>query len=886
MTPPRLARALLHLCVPAEHREFVAGDLAETFADVATREGIGRARRWYWREVFIALFTRWPRAHFHQAAPLREGDSSMQTFFQDLRFGARLLRRNPGFTAAAVLTLGLGMGANTTIFSWINSVLLNPVQGAAEPERLVQVAQTFRGQGPNSLSYPDYVDYRDRSRLLSIAGRDDQAVHLAVDGAPERVWAELVSGNFFDVLGVRAALGRTFIPDDNRAPGAAAIVVISHGLWQRRFAGDPAVVNRAVDINGTPFTIVGVTPRGFQGSQTALAYDIWIPMTMQPVVVPGGNRLEDRDHHWMTAFGRLAPGATVAQAHAELEAITRDIGTEYGQQHDDVGASVRLLRDASSGAVVMLRPVLLALAIVAAVVLLIACANIANLMIARGTSRSHEIAIRLSIGASRWRVVRQLLTESVLIAVGGGIVALVITRWTAGLLMLFAPPSEFPIALAVTLDSRVFLFTALAAVATVLLFGLAPAWQSSSSDRVVALKEGGPSVSGRRRLRDALVVAEVSLSLALLVAAGLCVRSMRNAQSFNPGFNPQNVLLASVDLFPAGYTADTGRVFFRQVLDRVRAIPGSNAVTLSRRVPLGLTGSSTSNVHVDGYTRPHGEPMIVAYDHVGPDYFRTLQIGLVRGRDIADADDSRANRVAVINETMARRYWGDRDPIGGRFRFGGEGAWITVVGVSRDVKYRSLNEPSRPFAYLPVLQNYYPHMVIQVRTPADPAALASAVRSAVQAIDPALPVFATRTLEAHISAASFQQRMAGSLLAVFGVLALILAAVGLYGVLAFIVGQRTREIGVRMALGATQSSVFGLIVKHGLKLTAIGSAIGIAAAYGVARALAAILFGVEPHDPVTLAAGIAVLAASALCACVLPARRATRLDPVRALRHH
>ena len=809
----------------------------------------------------------------------------MHTLLQDLRFGCRLLWRSPGFATVAVLTLGLGIGANTTIFSWINSVILTPVPGATDTGRLVEFSQTYQGSR-FALSYPDYVEYRNSTTLLSgIAAREELALHVSVDGVPERAWAELVTANFFDVLGVRAAIGRTFVPEEDRTPRAAPVAVISHGLWQRRFGGDPAAVNRRVDIKGHPFTIVGVTPPEFQGSMTALAYDLWVPMMMQPVVMPGGDRLSQRDNHWLSSFGRLAPTATAAQARDEIAALTQRIGADRAV-YKDVGVSVALLRDSSDGAISVLRPVLMALAMVAVLVLLIACANLANLMIARGAARHREIAIRSSMGASRSRIVRQLLTESLIVAGGGAAVALVIARWTAGMLILFAPPTEFPISLNVPLDIRVFLFTGLAAIFTALFFGLVPALQASRGDYTPALKDGSQGAgSSRRRLRDTLVVAEVSLSLALLVAAGLCVRSIQNARQFDPGFNPQGVLLTSLDLFPSGYTPEKGRVFYRQLLDRLQALPGAESVTLARRVPLGFTGNSSSSVTIDGYQPKPGETVSFAYNPVGPEYLTTMQIPLVGGRDIARADERGQPYVAVISETAARRYWRDRDPIGGRFRFNGEDEWITVVGVARDVKMRALNEQPRPFVYLPVLQYYHSSTVVHVRTSGDPSSLTASVRQAVHAIDPNLPTFAVRTLAAHVSASTFQQRMAGTLLSVFGGLAIVLAAVGLYGVLAFIVSRRTREIGVRMALGATQSSVFRLVVGHGLKLTAIGAAIGVAAAFGIAQALSSLLFGVKAYDPVTLAGSTAVLMLSATAACLIPALRATRVDPVRALKY-
>ena len=884
MKPPLLARLMLALAVPPAQREFVAGDLAEVFEEIAARDGSGTARRWYWREVISAAFTRWPRSSTG-FSPQPGRDAVMQSVLQDLKFGFRLLRRSPGFALVAILTLGLAIGANTTVFSWINSVLFAPIPGAADQHRLVEVSTTYQNQ-PISMSFPNYVDYRTRTRTLSgIAGRDDQAVHLTVGDITERVWSELVTGNFFDVLGVRAVEGRTFLPDEDRTSGAAPVAVISHRLWQSRFGGDPAAVNRLVKINGHPFTIVGVAPPAFQGGATAVAYDMWIPMMMQPTLMPSGSRLNDRDSHWMSAFGRLAPDVTLEQARDELKTIAGQLASEFPEARE-LGVSIAYLRESNAGAIGVLRPVLFALGVVTGIVLLIACANLANLMIARGAARRREIAIRLSIGAKRWRVVRQLLTESVLIALGGAALALVIARWTSQLLVFFAPPTEFSILIHVPLDTRVFAFTAVAAVLTILIVGLLPALQSSAADYTSALKDDSNAAgSGRRRLRDALVVAEVSLSLALLVSAGLCVRSMQKAQQFDPGFNQKGVLLASVDLFPAGYTSQTGRLFYHTLIERLRVVPGLDSVTLARRVPLGFGGSSSSSAHVDGYAPQGNESMSVMFNPVGPDYFRTMQIPLTLGRDIHIEDDEGAQNVAVINETMATRFWSGRNPIGGRFRFSADAPWITVVGVSRDVKLRSLAEPPRPFAYLPVLQAYHPAATIHVRTAANPVSLAPAVRDVVRSLDNELPLFATRTLEAHTSAATFQQRMAGSLLSVFGALAVLLAVVGLYGVLAFLVGQRTREIGVRMALGATPSSVFKLVARHGMRLTVVGTAIGLLMAFATAQALSAILFGVTAYDPLTITAAIAVLGTCAAVACSIPALRATRVDPVKALKY-
>jgi predicted permease len=870
-------------------REELAGDLYELYVRRVVRAGRRQANCWYWRQVGRAFLDMQPVRRPVLSRRVT-GDPIMLTLSQDVRYALRTFGKQPGFTAVAVLMLAIGIGANATIFSWVNAVLLNPLPGAVRPERLVQPALISRGAVMSSFSFPDYRDIRDTSRTLAgVVGRDDLAVGLAIDQDTERAWGELVTSNLFEVLGVQPWRGRLLQSSDDER-GAAAVLVLSHDYWVSRFGAADAAIGRRVLVNQHPFTIVGVAPPGFQGAESGLRFDLWLPLGQQPQVMAGGDRLEIRASRWMSLLARLAPDATVDAARAEISTIVRDLSTRY--PHVEArDATVFPLSESQTGGVSVLRPVLLVLMAVAVIVLLIACANLAGLMLARAAARQREMAIRLSIGAGRVRLVQQLLVEGVLLAAAGAIAALVALRWTGGLLMLFAPPSELPIHLNVVIDGRVVAFTAVSAIATVLLFALVPAFQSTSSGLAHNLRDGGTSgrAFSRHRLRRSLVAAQVALSITLLVAAGLCVRSLWVARQVTPGFNADGVVVGWFDLFAAGYSPDTGRDFYARALDRVRALPGVVSVSLSRRIPLSFGGGSSSDVTVDGYQSPDGQSPIVAINNVGPDYFSTLRIPLVAGRDLAPSDDVRAPRVAVISETMARSYWPEGNAVGGRFMFGlprsdREPAWISVVGVARDIKHRSMTERPQAFVFLPVLQSYQASVVLHVRTAGDPSVLAGDLPRIVRAIDPGVPFYNVGLLTEHTRAATFTQRLAANLLVVFGGLALLLAAIGSYGVLSYLVGQRRREIGIRMAIGASRRSVFRQIATSGARLVLVGAAAGFVLAIGVGFALRGLLIGVEPTDPVTFASVFALIASVALAACVLPARRAAAVDPIAALR--
>jgi putative ABC transport system permease protein len=805
----------------------------------------------------------------------------MQTLLQDFRFAFKTLRSRPGLSGAIVVTLALAIGTNSTIFSWVNRVLLDPLPGV-DTAPLVEFQQSSP-LGSFSMSYPEYLDYRYGATKVLLSGREDYAMDLGVNNQVERIWGQIVTENFFDVLNLKPALGRGFLPEDAR-PLESPVVVISYGLWERKFAGDPSVVGRAVQLNGHPFTIVGVTPQGFIGSTVGLKSDLFVPMAMEEQVIPGGNRLERRGTQWFRGLARLSPKASIEQATAEMNAIVQGIAEKF-PEYKDVKVALTPIAESENGGVPILRPVLLAMMTVVALILLIACANIANLLLARATARRREIAIRLSMGATRVRLVRQLLTEGLVLAIAGATFGLILTGVTGGLLNRFAPPSDLPVVLDASLDYRVVGFTIAITLTATLLFALVPALRLSSMNASESMKEGSAGAGTRSRLRSGLVVVQVAMSLSLLVAAGLCVRSLRNMESYNPGFNKDGVLLASIDLFPAGYDVKSGTALFSRLLDELQTIPGVTSFTLARHVPLGLTGLSSSSVEVDGYTptSPNDSPF-AGVTTIGPNYFGVMNIPLVAGRDIQRSDDRGGPSVAVISETMAKHYWPNRNAIGERFRFGSNSSWITVVGVAKDMKWRNLKERSRAFVYLPVLQAFAPATVIHLRTSGDPEQLAGPLREAVRRVAPQLPVFGIRTLEGHVSAASFQPNMASRLLGAFGILALTLAALGLYGVLAFLVGQRTREIGIRMTLGAMPRDVFRLVVRHGLLLTGVGAGIGVAGAYGLAQAMASLLFGVSPSDPLTLTLSVLLLILTALAACLIPAYRATRVDPASALR--
>ena len=715
-----------------------------------------------------------------------------------------------------------------------------------------------------------------------------EAVSLALPGSgeAERAWAEMASASFFTVLEVTPALGRFFLPNEDTVTLASPVAVLSNRLWRDRFAADPRAIGATVRINQHPFTVIGVAPEGFGGGYSGLALDLWVPLSMQPWLEAGGNLLDQRGNRWLNVMARMAPATPLAAVRAEMAAIGAELARDYPDSNTGFTVQVATLAQSENGPQKVMGPVLSVLLLLVAIVLVVACANVANLMLARAEERRRELAVRLSLGAGRGGIVRLLLIEALVIALLGAAGAGAVANAAAGLLAAFVPPLDLPLVMEVPIDGPVLAFALLLAVVTALLFGGLPAMRVARIEVATALRDEGRTTTGSRergRLRSALVVAQVALSFVLLVSAALLWRSVGAARALDPGFDPENVLLASLDLFPRGLTDEEGRRFFSALAERVAAVPGVTSVAYSRRVPLSLRGSSSSSIAVDGYQPADGEQMWVGKEWVSPAYFETIRQPLLAGRGVVAADDPASQRVAVINRALAERYFAGRDPLGGTVHIGPTA--LTVVGVVGTVSYRRLGEPPRPILYLSLDQFYRSDVNLHARTHDDPVALAPALCAAVKELDPALPVFNVRTLAENTASATFQQRVAGTLLTALGALALAVAGVGLYGVLAHAAARRTHEIGIRVALGAGRRDVFRLMLRDGVRLAAIGIALGTAAALVVTRLMTAILLGVSAADPLSYLGAVAVLAAVAVIAIVVPARRAAAVDPMQALRY-
>jgi predicted permease len=813
----------------------------------------------------------------------------MTSFWQDVRYSLRMIVKAPGYAAIAILTLALGIGANTTIFSWINSALLNPVPGLSSPHEVVSLALSKPGDNPFPFTYPDVEAIRDgQQSFTGITACNFALMSLTGKGKPERVWGMVASANYFDVLGVRPILGRGFLPMEDEKPGGAPVAVISYRLWETHFGANPEIVGQAIEINQHPYTIVGVTPAVFQGSQTGVRTEIWVPIMMEAQLNPQGDLLHDHHYFWLLVFGRLKPGVVPEQAQEEMTLRLKPEVKNYPEEHkghDSV--TVYPLWRNPFGFNYFLSTMLPVLMSIAGLVLLLACANVANLMLVRSVGRRREIAIRMSMGASRWRLVRQLLVESLMLALAGGVIALLITSWTAGSLMKFIPTTDFPISLGIPVDRAVLLATMVISVLTGVIFGILPALRASGAAPVAVLKEDTGTASGglrKARLTSGLVVAQISLSLLLLICAGLLIRSFMSAQQINPGFNPHNVLIASYDLFTAGYSDEKGAEFDRQLVAKLEALPGIESVALTNRVPLGFGGGSTS-VKPEGYVSPANESMETQVAIITPNYFQTLQIPLVKGRDFTLQDRKNSQRVVIVSEAFVNRYWPSQEALGKQLNSDLTHEWFTVVGVARDSKENQLNEKPLPFVYLPQYQIYKSTMIITARTTGDPLPFGKTVEKIIHELSADLVVFDVTTLELREQLASFPQRVAGTFVGAFGLLALVLAAVGIYGVTAYTTRQRTHEIGIRMALGASKDDILRLVLGHGLRLTLIGVVLGLAASFALTRYMGSMLLGVTSTDALTFSSVAILLCAVALLACFIPARRAMRVDPMVALRY-
>jgi putative ABC transport system permease protein len=822
----------------------------------------------------------------------------METMIQDVRYGFRMLLKSPGFTLVAALSLALGIGANTTIFTLINAVFLQPIP-VEDPPRLVSVFTTDeRNKGDFNdfmpTSQPNFRDYRDGATLFAgMAAHQGVGLNF-VDGTgkPERINGEIVSGNYFDLLGVKAALGRTFLPEEDRTPGASPVVVLSQGFWKKSFGGDSQIIGKPIKLNGREFIVVGVAPAGFQGMNALGGPDLWVPMMMHREVMTGFflENFEERRALLFNIVGRLKPGVTHDQAKSELQTIGRHLEQEYPTPNKFRSATLLPLTQTLINP--NIRRVFIQagglLMTVVGLVLLIACANVANLLLARATARRKEIAIRLSLGAGRGRLIRQLMTESVLLSLLGGAAGLMIAFWGRDLLLSFRPPQFLPGAIDLPLDWKVLAFTLGVSLLTGLLFGLAPALQTSRPDLVVELKDRTtePARSGRRfNLRSVLVVCQVALSLIALIGAGLFLRSLRNTQRIDPGFETERIIVMRFDLGAQGYDAIRGREFHRRAIEAVGAIPGVRSAALAMNVPFDGGGFGRT-VFPEGQEPGTGAVgQFVTADVVSVGYFDALGVSILRGRDLAETDRDGAPRVALINEAMAKQFWPGQEALGKRFKFFGDESFLEVVGIAENTKLFTLGEDPRPVSYTPVLQSYEPTMALHIRTAGDPKALMETVRRTVQALEPTMPLTGVQTMADLIDQSLWAPRMGAGLLAIFGGLALVLAAVGIYGVMSYSVGQRTHEFGIRMALGARPWDVLRLVLRQGMTLVAVGLLLGLVAASAVTHLIATMLFDVSATDPLTFAGISLLLAAVALLAGYIPARRATRVDPMIALRY-
>ena len=799
----------------------------------------------------------------------------METLIQDVRYAARSLRRSPGFTLIAMLTLALGIGANTAIFSVVNGVLLRPL-AYSNPDRLVMIWGHHEGIGHEAASLPDFLDWREQGTAFEgMAAVANTRFDVTGDGEPERIEAALTTANFFHVLGVTPALGRAFNPDEETS-GRDRVVVLSHGFWERRFGSRADVVGRTITLSGLPYTVVGIAPAGFKFGNPS---DLWAPLRTDTT---RGRRAD-----FLAVVGRLGPGTTLDQAQAQMTTIGRALEAQYPESNTGWSPELVSLKEQIVGGI---RPALLIFMGAVGLVLLIACANVANLMLMRAAAREREMAIRAALGAGRKRIVRQMLTESLVISLLGGALGLLLAAWGMSALGA-AQTGSIPRLEESGVDGRVLLFTLLLSIVTGLLFGLAPALRLVRGKTQASLREGARGASGGigvHQLRGALVLAEVALALVLLVGAGLLIRSFDRLSQVNPGFDSHAVISAQVVLPRVRYAESASQLaFFDQLLQSARAMPGVESAALASDAPLSGGGNYLS-FEVAGRPQPSSSAVQDAEVLVtGPDYFRTLRIPLRSGRVFATQDDARATKVAVINGAMARRYWPGGDPIGARITLGDpadSASWRTVVGVVGDVRQNALNDDPYPQLFLPLAQTPQRSMLLLARTTGDPAALAAPIRRAVVSLDSDLPVSDVRTLDDRLQQSIAQPRVSMLLLGLFALMALVLAAVGIYGVLSYTVTQRTRELGIRMALGAESNSVLKMVISQAMAPAIVGVLVGLAGAWGATRLMSTLLFGVSATDPLTFAAVALFLLAVALVASWVPARRATRVDPLVALR--
>jgi macrolide transport system ATP-binding/permease protein len=818
----------------------------------------------------------------------------VETLFADLRYAIRMLAKRPAFTLVALLSLALGIGANTTIFSVVNALLLRSLP-VTDPARLVTI-YTRDAQNPamlsGALSHLNWKDYREQARSFSgILGYDWSGMSVATGGEASLMVGQLVSENYFDLLGVRPERGRAFTAEEGTKPGGHPVAVVSHRFWQQRLGGDPAAVGRTILINRSPFTVIGVAPERFTGTDTGVQPELWLPMSMNRQIKadPEQNWYEQRRGLFVNTIARLRPGVTVAGAQAEMTSLAHRLERDY--PNDNKGRTAVLVPltqatvppEARQGLVVAS---MLLLGVVG-LVLLIACANVANLLLARATARRREIAIRLSQGASRGRLVRQLLTESLLLASIGGGLGLLLMLWASHALLVFLPTLPFPITVSLDLgiDVRVLAFALAITLVTGFLFGLVPALQSSRPQLVTALKSqagAAPPAGHGMGLRGALVAGQVALSLLALIAAALFLRSLGAAQRMDPGYDTAHLLSVSFDVGLYGLDRGRGEQLFRAVREQVGALPGVAAVSLGQSGP--LQGAFMRSVFLEGAETTTSNGLLVEVNAVDPAYMRTVGVPIVAGRGLTDADRAGTQPVVVVNRTMAEKFWPRQSALGKRFHFHSQPA-VEVVGVARDAKYNGVAEDPQPYVYEPLAQNYVGGVTLVARTARDPLSVLPSIQRQVRTLAPGIPLVGAATLAQQLDASLWAPRFAASMLALFGALALALATAGIYGVMSFSVAQRSRDIGVRMALGAGRASVLQMILGQGMRLVAVGLVIGMGLSLAVSRLAGSLLIGVGPTDPVAFLATPPILALAALFSIYIPARRATAVDPTVILRY-
>lgn len=814
---------------------------------------------------------------------------------KDLRYAVRMLTKTPAVTLVAIVTLALGIGANTAIFSGVSAFILREIP-VPEANRLVRPVEiNENGSISDEISYPDFVDYRNQSNSFTgLSGEDMIRVAIDADKQNEVIWGQAVSGNYFDIMQVKPFMGRAFLPQEDGAPGANPVVVLGHNLWERRLGSDPNIVGKTLRLNNRQYQVIGVAPKSFKGSKFGLSMDFWVPLAMVEELRGVTDWLNSRDSHWMTVIGRLRPGVSLAQASAEMNAIAGRLNQNYPNERASATQG-RVLTEVDGrwedAAVVFKSAGAVAMAIVG-LVLLIACANVANLLLARAASRRKEISIRLALGASRSRLLRQLLTESLLLSLAGGGLGLLLAYWITHLMEGFIPVVQYNIVENFfALDSRALIFTLAVAVGCGIIFGLAPAWNSSNPEIVPVLK-GGSDVTqqGKTRrftLRNTLVVAQVALSLVVLVCGGLFIKSFRRAQQIDPGFETKNALLVTLNPQLVGYDDERARNFFEQAISHVAGIPGIQGAGVSRLIPLGDSSNSTGPVLKEGEMLPRGSAgRSIMTNVISPGYFNALRIGFVDGRNFDARDKMNATKVIVINQRMAQQLWPGESAVGKRILIGPDSHDpIEVIGVVRTGKYKSLAEDPRPIMYYPISQRRPGIMTLIARTNGDPRNFVGAIRHELQTIDRSVPLSGVKTMPEHMTWALWAPNMAATLSLAFGVIALLLSSVGLYSVMAYVVSQRTKEIGIRMALGASRKDVLRMITSQGIRLALVGAGIGLVLALVLAKVVSSLLIGISGYDLTTFVVVLVLLAAVAFIASLLPARKATKVDPLVALRY-